>query len=56
MLLGDIGEVFSDELMFDEGKACTPRQSGGEELRARFCKREKLWDGMTGPGSCPSSV
>lgn len=53
MLLGDIKEGFPEEVIFDEGKACTPRQSGGRESRqwASLCKCENQWESMTYLGS-----
>lgn len=32
MLLGDIIDIFPEEVMFDEGEVCTSRQSGRREL------------------------
>lgn len=55
MLLGDIREVFSEELVCGEGNAGTPRQSGGRESRASLCGCENQWDSMTDLGTCMSS-
>ena len=33
MLLSDVRGGFSEEVVSDEGKACTPRQSRGRPLR-----------------------
>lgn len=49
MLLGDIIDIFPEEVMFDEGEVCTSRQSGRRELGkgASLYKCKNHWERMT---------